>query len=315
MEEEKRPEEEPEEQKFELSLPVESTEQNPEELKEYVPNQEEIDRLRKEVIDIVDKDIDAVKEDNITDSLSEKIEQRDEGFLKRMGVNLGKSFRWAVKMLEDRVSKFEIESFGKEVLKELGGKPYLLAANHIKPKNILMQAIGLSPDSFIIRRVVKEETQRTPNAIANVTGKIRKIPIIGQIDRIWSPLKEGIMEGAGFIPVKMKRGGHPAGFNRNFVEKFRDAVERKEPVIIFPQGPWDKDFNPEKEFETGTGHLAKKYDLPVVPVYIKGGRSWSAKEKASVDFGEIIQPENKTKEEITGEIKESLVRLKEDKLD
>ncbi len=316
MEEEKRSEEDSEEeQKIELSLPVEPTEQKPEELEEYVPNQEEIDKLRKEVSDILDKDKDAVKENNITDSSPEKVEQRDEGFLKKMGINLGRSFGWVVKMLEDRVSKFKIESSGAEVLKELEGKPYLLAANHIKPKNILMQAIGLSPDSFVIKRAVEEETQRTPNAIANVSGKIKKIPIIGQIDKLWSPFREGIIEGMGFIPVKMKRGGKPAGFNRNFVEKFRDVVERKEPVIIFPQGHWDKNFNPEKEFETGTGHLARKYDLPVVPVYIKGGRSWSAKEKASVDFGGIIQPEDKTKEEIMDEIKESLVHLKEDKLD
>lgn len=199
--------------------------------------------------------------------------------------------------------------------KELEGKPYLLAANHIKPRNILMQAIALSPDSFVLGRVVQEESQRTPNMIANVTGKIRRIPIIGYIDKLWSPFREGVMEGAGFIPVKMRRGEKSGGFNRNFVQKFRKAIEKKEPVIIFPQGRWDKDFNPEREFETGTATLAMNYDLPIVPVYIHGGRSWSSKEKASVNIGQIIKPEGKTKEEITDEIRGSITHLQEVKAD
>jgi len=120
------------------------------------------------------------------------------------------------------------------------------------------------------------------------------------------------MEGAGFIPVKMRRGGEQSGFNRNFVEKFRGAVERRESVIIFSQGHWDKDFNPEREFETGTATLALHYDLPIVPVYIRGGRSWSLKEKAFVSIGQIINPAEKTKEEITAEIKKSINSLKEE---
>ena len=233
------------------------------------------------------------------------------GIIKNIGIRVGEFLGGTADVLRNRVKKFDIEHSGVENLKELEGRPYILAANHIKPRNILMQAMGLSPDSFVIGRVVREESQRAPTAIANVTGKIRRIPILGYIDKILSPFREGVMEGAGFIPVKMRRGGEPSGFNRNFIEKFREAVDRKEPIIIFSQGRWDKDFDPEREFETGTATLAKKYDLPIVPVYIKGGRSWSSKERVSVNIGQIIDPAEKTKEEITDEIKGGITSLKE----
>lgn len=239
----------------------------------------------------------------------EKLAQTKSGsILERMGISVGKSLSWVIGLLENRVKNFDVESSGAENLKELEGRPYILAANHVKPRNILMQAIGLSPDSFLIRRVVKEETNRVPNAISNVSGKIRKIPILGQIDKLWSPFREGMMEGAGFIPVKMKRG-ESSGFNRNFVEKFREAKDRKEPVIIFPQGRWDKDFDPDREFETGAATLSKNYGVPIVPVFIRGGHSWFSKEKASVSIGRLIYPEEKNKEEITGEVRESLINL------
>lgn len=254
---------------------------------------------------------------NSDDKKQHSTEKRESGagIIKNMGIRVGELLGGIADVLRNRVNEFEIERSGVEHLKELEGKPYLLAANHIKPRNILMQAIGLSPDSFVIGRVVREESQRIPNMITNVTGKIRRIPIIGYIDKLWSPFREGVMEGAGFIPVKMRRGEKPGGFNRNFIEKFRGAIERKEPVIIFPQGRWDKDFNPEREFETGAATLAKKYDLPIVPVYVKGGRSWSSKERASVNIGQIINPAEKTKEEITDEIKGSITHLKEVKAD
>ncbi|MEK7658401.1 MAG: lysophospholipid acyltransferase family protein [Patescibacteria group bacterium] len=236
---------------------------------------------------------------------------KNESIAKKFGVFIGKSLSWMFGSLESRVKNFDVELSGSENLRELEGRPYILAANHIKPKNILMQAIGLSPDSFVIRRVVQEETQRMPHVIANVSSKIRKIPIFGQIDKIWSPFREGIMQGAGFIPVKMRRGGESTGFNRNFIERFREVVDKKEPVIIFPQGHWDKDFNPEREFETGTATLARNYGLPIAPVYIQGCQSWSPKGRASVSIGQIIDPAEKNKEEITDEIKKSIICMKE----
>ena len=284
-----------------------------EEPKEYIPDKEEINKLKQKINNAFEKNKGEERTDDATNNLStgEK-EKRPTGF-KKMGISVGRSFKWVVGLFEDRVDKFEVKHSGAEHLKELEGKPYILAANHIKPRNILMQFFGLSPDSFVLRRVVQEQTGQTPNAIATVSGKIRKIPIIGQIDKLWSPFREGVMEGAGFIPIKTTRGGGPAGFNRNFIKRFRDSVQKKEPAIIFPQGQWDKDFDSDRKFETGAVTLAKNYNLPVVPVYIKGGRSWSSKEKVSVDIGQAIDPTGKTKEEITDEIKKGITDMKEAK--
>lgn len=276
-----------------------------------IVEQQEAKNLREQVREAFTDKEESVPVNNLEERIADV---KDISVVKKMGIWTGKKMEWFFNLLKARAAKFNIETLGADNLKELEGKPYILAANHIKPKNILMQMIGLSPDSSIIKRVVQEETSRTPNAIANVSSKIRRIPIIGgYLDRIWSPFREGMMEGAGFIPVKMRRGGEQSGFNRNFIEHFRDAVDKKEPVIIFPQGQWDKKFNPEREFETGTSTLSSRYGLPIVPVYIDGGRSWFSKEKVSVSMGQVINPEGKSKDEIIEDIRISIADMQKAK--
>jgi len=305
-------------------MPVEAVESNIEPKQNNPESEEtpemiegEILGLEREINQLYDNEagvdklqVEPEKNTDDTSNLTEK-EVSGVGITKKLGILIGKSLSWLPDLLKSRVDGFGIECSGTENLEGLEGKPYILAANHIKPENILSQAIGLSPDSFIIKRVIQGETQQTPNAIANVSGKLGRIPVLGLLDRLWSPVREGIMEGMGFIPIKMRRGEKPAGFNRNFVKKFRGAVGRKEPIIIFPQGHWDRDFNPDREFETGAATLARNYELPIVPVFISGGSSWSSKEKASVSFGQVIDSTDMTKEEITDEIKKSIVHLGE----
>lgn len=243
---------------------------------------------------------------------SHEVKEEKTSLSKKFGLWVGKQFSGVTRALENRVRGFDIKTSGMENLKKLENSPYILAPNHVKPENILMQALGLSPDYFVVRRIIGKETHRTPTAVTSVTGRIRRIPLLGFIDRMWSPFREGIMEGAGFIPVKMRRGGESAGFNRRFVKKFGQAADEKEAIVMFPQGKWAAEFNPNQEFETGVGAMAARYSLPIVPVFIKGGHSWLAKEKVFVAFGKAINPEGKDKREITDEIKESIGQLSKD---
>jgi hypothetical protein len=246
----------------------------------------------------------------VQDNHGEKLaHKKSESVFKKMGARLGKSLSWVADSLRSRVDNFDIEYSGGENIKELEGKPYILAANHIKPKNIAMQAMGISPDSFVLEKIGGLEGEKKPRIITNVTGKVSKVPVLGLVDKIWSPFREGVMEGMGFIPVKTKKGGKRGGFNRNFVENIREAKKNGEPIIIFPQGGWGREFDPNAPFDTGAATIAQKYNLPIVPVYIEGADSFGTGQKVNVRIGASVNPEDKTKEELTAEMGDAITAL------
>ncbi|MCX6760238.1 MAG: lysophospholipid acyltransferase family protein, partial [Candidatus Nealsonbacteria bacterium] len=229
------------------------------------------------------------------------------GFIKRIGRRIGETIgSRTINSLRDKVNKFEIDYSGADVLKELKGKPYILAANHIKPENRLAQSLGMAPDAFLLERTIAEKTQGRLNIIANPGSRTSKIPILKYIERFWSPLREAAMEGMGFIPVRRKKGS----FNKNFIKLVEEAIKRNEPILIFPERHWYKDFDESHEFSEGAAFLAKKFNLPIVPAYIDGARSWSGK-KAEISIGQPITTEEKIREAITEEIKKGIGSLKD----
>lgn len=302
-------------EKKELALPQgEILEIKPEKPEEYIADQREINELKQEIDSAFSEKVkgDNKETDDAINDLSNNVKQKKRaGFIKNMGIRLGKSLGWIADLIRSRVDNLDIKYSGGENIKELGSKPYLLVANHIKPKNILMQVIGLSPDSFVLEKIGGTEGEKRPKMITNITGKISKIPILGLVDKIWSPLREGVMEGMGFIPVKTRRAGKQGGFNRNFIENIRKAKEGGEPIIIFPQGHWSREFDSDLPFEIGAATIAKNYGLPIVPAYIEGADSWRSGQKVSVNIGSSINFEGKTKEEITTEIKNAIILLGE----
>ena len=228
------------------------------------------------------------------------------GFIKRIGQRIGETIgSWAMNSLRDKTDKFEIDYSGVDILKELEGKPYILAANHVKPENRAAQTAGMAPDAFLLERAVKEQAHGKLNIIANVNGKMSRIPVLKYIDKIWSPLREAALEGVGFIPIRKKAGS----FNKNFIRLVKEAIERKEPILIFPEGHWYKEFDESHEFSEGAAFLAEKFNLPIVPAYIHGARSWSGG-KSEISIGQPITTEEKTRENITEEIRKGIGSLK-----
>ena len=229
--------------------------------------------------------------------------------IKQFGSKIGKSLGWIKESLENRVNTFDIETLGAENLAALKDKPYILVANHIKPNSMAMQALGASPDAFVLKKIAREVSNAEANVVSNVSGKISKFPLLKYIDRVWSPLRAGVMEGMGFITIKTKKAGKEGGFNRDFILKAREAIGNNQPIIIFPQGGWTKDFNPDLVFETGSATLAKNYDVPIIPVFIEGEGVWRNGTKYRVKIGEGIVAAGRDKNVITSEIKERLLAL------
>ena len=313
MEKEKGQPEETPEQKIEIpEQPEEILKVNPEDLeKEKAEEKIEAENLKKQIEQAFAgvETSPTEKPDLPARGFKEESTHERGGIIKKWGIRLGQSLGWVADSIRGRVDNFDIQYFGGENIKELEGKPYLLAVNHIKPKNIAMQAMGLSPDSFVLEKIGAKEGKIKPKIITNVTGKISKVPVLGLLDKVWSPFREGIMEGMGFIPVKTKKGGKQGGFNRNFIKNIRKAKKNGEPIIIFPQGHWSRKFNPDLPFDTGTATIARNYDLPVVPAYIEWADSWRRGQKVSVSIGQSIESGEKTKEEITAEIKSAIIAL------
>lgn len=207
---------------------------------------------------------------------------------------------WVISLLRKRVKRLEKQVVGVEFLRELTGQPYILAANHIKPRNIVSQMFGLAVDAFVLEGMVREQTQRKINIVANVTGRMGRIPFLRRVEKLWSPLRERMMERMGFVPARI----NPGSFNRHFLEIAEKKIRKGEPILIFPEGHWYEDFSSERELKEGAALIAKKYDLAIVPSYIRFERK-----RVIVRIGKSFKVEKKTRKQITDEIRDRITLL------
>jgi hypothetical protein len=205
-----------------------------------------------------------------------------------------------LEFIRRRVEQFELEIAGIENLKILHARPYLLAANHIKPEGKVSNQSGLAPDALIFERLIAEETGRQLRIIAKCDDGWWADNLYKYFQKfVGQPFGKGMYEALGFIPIKK----NPGSFNRDFLKAVARVVEQGEPILIFPEGNWREEYDPEAKLESGAATIALKYNLPIVPAYIKGGKSWRSGEKASVIFGPHFEAQSNNKEKITEQIR------------
>jgi 1-acyl-sn-glycerol-3-phosphate acyltransferase len=207
-----------------------------------------------------------------------------------------------------RVEHFETRISGDDNLRKLEGQAYLIAANHIKPKEVAKQASGFAPDAFVLEHVVTDRTGREPRIIAKCDdGWWADNPYRYFQKYVTQHFSKGVSQGAGFIPVKK----NPGSFNRDFLKAVERVVTDREPIIIFPEGNWHDDYDLERPLETGAAQIALRHDLPVVPTYIRGCDSWQPEGVVDVAFGDALAARGKTKELLTEEIGMQIADLQE----
>ena len=222
-----------------------------------------------------------------------------ENFGKFVGKKIGETIR-------KRVENFELDIDGLENLKQLNGKSFLLACNHVKPKSKNDEQSQLGPDAFILERIVKDSNNQRLGVLAKAdNGRL----LFGEEGKnfqkqIEKPFR-GIIKGIGMIPVNK----NPGSLNREMLEEIELAVNRKEPVLIFPEGMWKDDFDPEADLEPGAAHIAKKFNLPILTAYIRNANEWKKDQEVSVSFGEIINPSDFEKDDVTEKIKQGIAEL------
>lgn len=231
------------------------------------------------------------------------------GIVKRVGRLFGRhALKVGIEYLQKKVKRFHIQYFGIQFLKELEDQPYLLAANHIKPEDRISQGLGLSQDAFVLERIVLEQTGRRLRIISKCdNGWWAKDLLFRFFQKcIIQPFGEGMNEGAGMIPIRK----NPGSFNRNFLKVLESIVQKKEPILIFPEGDWYEDFSSENTIESGVAHIALKHNLPIIPAYVRGCSSWKPRGgKIDLIFGPSFQSAGKTRENIKSEIKERIANL------
>ena len=223
--------------------------------------------------------------------------------------------------LDRRCAAFPLTVSGTEHLRAALKQPCLMVANHVliraeeAPFGRWTQARVLTllnqpPDSFVLRRIVREETGLPLYVVAKSDrGWWSPRPFIKFLQkRVGQPFGKGLLEGMEFVPIEH----NPACFHRTFFQSAAEPIRRGQPLLIFPgklQGDETgcrdlliEENAPEISLRPGAAHLARKFSLPVMPVFIQGSDSWRPERPIHVAFGPAFHSAGMTKAEINGMI-------------
>jgi 1-acyl-sn-glycerol-3-phosphate acyltransferase len=220
----------------------------------------------------------------------------------------GKNVR---KLCENRIDSFNIQVEGLVYLEELCGRPHLIVANHLTPKERLAKKFNITPDAFAISHLVRTVNKQRLSIMQRSDDGYWYESRLGQYvqKNIFWPFAKGFVIGADNIPIKK----NPGGFNRDFLTEAIKAKSNSRPMLIFPEGCWHNDFDgsdPKHIIHPGAAHIAQKLKLPILPVYIKGAHSWLKSDKIIVSFGQSFMANGMDIDAVCSKIKEEITNSK-----
>ena len=217
--------------------------------------------------------------------------------------------------MRSRVSQFDVREHGIDYLMELQGQSYILVSNHIPPRDTLLKILTLKPlqrfnhaiDSFVYQQVIHHHTGRWINVVAKYGRDIwyRSGPMLFLQKNVRQPLTLGQLEGVGYVPVDLKEGA----MQRDFLKSVDRIVRRRGALLIFPEGGVSDEFHKDSALRGGAAHLARKYQIPILPAHIEGSYTWQPGHRVTVRFGPCIRVTGLNKQQIVAEIKRSIVAL------
>ena len=208
------------------------------------------------------------------------------------------------------MEKFDLTVAGEAHLQRLEGRACVIVSNHIRPHDSPMGPLArlrilrnyqFSADSFLFHRAVREWAGRPMITVAMCDrGDLSPRPWKRILQhRIGQPFSIGQMEALpGFIPVESRSGS----FHRRFLSAVKEAVRRREAILIFPGPIHLSDADDQAELEPGAAHIAGKFCLPIVPACIAGSESWWPGQAVRVAFGEPFFATGMTKGQVSDEI-------------
>ncbi len=209
-----------------------------------------------------------------------------------------------------RAEGFDLVVAGDEHLAALAGRSFVLVSNHTGSSDTPLGRLGAVPffrqyqhsaDSFIMGRVVRERAGRALHtAAACDRARWAKRPWKRWIQRrIGQPFSRGQVQALpGYIPVER----NPGCSQRPLLEAFREIAGRGEAILIFPGGITLDRPDREAHTQAGAAHIARRFDLPILPACILGSESWRLDHPVTVVFGPAFAAGAMTKAEINAEI-------------
>lgn len=170
---------------------------------------------------------------------------------------------------------------GTEKLSDLKGKSFFAAANHIKPRSRFLKFISMPYDAYIARKMFLEfgfystalTSYDSPGNPKSAFGKFFT-------EKVKEQLTKGIVVSSDLIPLNRKKQ------DKVTLADMRKMMNRRPSAIgIFPEGTWFRGFRKTRKLHPGVAVLSKRYEMPVVPVYID---AYNINGDISITVGDII---------------------------
>jgi hypothetical protein len=214
----------------------------------------------------------------------------------------------ASRFLKRRASTFQIEAYGEQHLAGLAERSFVLVSNHVPAANSEFWPWAYIPyfnqhrhstDSFVFNRILRERHGRFLNTVAlcGVSWWSPR-PWRAWLQRMFSqPMARGIMQAdLSYIAVEKT----PGTSQRPFLYSIEAAVNRKEPILIFPGRVLSVPSG--AELSKGAAHIALRHRLVIVPACIIGSEFWRKGNTVTVAFGEPFAVQRLSKEQINEQI-------------
>ncbi len=212
-----------------------------------------------------------------------------------------------------RVGRCRLDVRGGAHLRARSGAAFILAANHVQVPNTGAARCGPSPDTFILERLVRETNGQTMR-----TTPLNRIDDNADMAWLRSPFardvidgtRKGIVLGLGHYPFQH---GDPASVRAIFRAVEHDIIPGRRFLLIYPQGHWAPDLLPDDVLQDGTAFLSIQFQLPVLPVFLRGCDTWdlaARREPVIVAFGPALMPVPKNKRTLSHDSGELMAELK-----
>lgn len=229
-----------------------------------------------------------------------------EAFGEFLGASLG---RRIIDGLTEKTAFFQLEVEGKEYLRGIKGG-FILASNHpIAPPLLPSLDFGASPYALLLARVIREETGKPLAIVMKYNQETKRFPSV--LTKTLESISKGVLRGIRFLPVNTQ--GAISEFT-NFMAATRQCLEAGQPVSIVVSGQEDlpSGFDPHAT-QPGVAHLAKKFRVPILPCFTSV-KQWNKGSPAFVAFGQPINPDDHSKNDLVKFVGESIAGLQAEHL-
>lgn len=171
---------------------------------------------------------------------------------------------------------------GLEKLESLRGKSFFIASNHIKPRSKFLKWISIPYDAFVARRMLLE-VGIYATALTSYDSPRRPKNKLAKwfVENVKEQLSKGIIVSMDLIPLNRKSSDQAT-----FQDLKKRLQEKPAAIGIFPEGTWFRGFRKNRKMFSGVAILSKRYNLPIVPIYMD---AYNMNKEITIIVGDILE--------------------------